>query len=249
MKNDLIAAILATILCVSDPAQLFGDGLIHQLPKDGTWVRFDVTGEGLAPGGEVRATIMGSVTIKSVGQEEVEGTACRWIEIETEMNLQAVRGPRSKRLESFKLLIPEKNLATGQNPLAHAIKGWRKDRTNSVTELDLKNNNVPGFQNLEELLNGGMTKSEKTEGVERKLPARTYKCTHVNGKEESESGDVEIAIQSWLTNEVPFGIVAYRYTKMRKREKESLGGRWMELTFVESGTDAKSTVAPGSKAN
>jgi hypothetical protein len=83
--------------------------------------------------------------------------------------------------------------------------------------------------------------------VELKVPGGIFLCTHVSGKETSETGDTDVAIQTWLTDEAPFGVAAYRHSKMRKKEGESLGGRWMELKLASSGTDAKSSIDP--KAN
>src|ERR1700760_3940299 len=72
----------------------FGQGVICQLPADGTWVRF----EGTYAQVEIRPeTAVGKieidpwkehVTIKSVGSEMAqyhdEDTACRWVEIKIE---------------------------------------------------------------------------------------------------------------------------------------------------------------------
>ncbi len=244
MKTASLATILALTLIMANVSAVVADGLIHQLPKDGSWVQFDMTGEGLSPTGEVTVTIEGTVTVKSVGQEQIDGTDCRWIEIETEMEARRARGIRSRRIEDFKLLIPEKHLTAGQNPRAHVLKAWTKDTRGIVKELDLKSEEARAVQSLDELLNGGLPNPEKIDGAELKAPGGTFKCTHLSGKELSKSGEIDLAIQTWLSDEVPFGVVAYRHTKMRKKGDESLGGRWMELKFAKSGTDAKSTVVP-----
>ncbi len=244
MKTVSVSVILAATLCLAHVRAVIADGLIHQLPKDGSWVRFDATGEGLAPGGEVTVSLKGTVTVKSVGVEEIDGTICRWIEIEAEIEAGGARGPLGRQTEVFKLLIPEKHLVAGQNPRDHVLKAWKKDTKGTDRELDLKGNDARAVQSLDELLNGGLAKSEKSDGVEIKVPGGSFRCTHLNGTELSKAGDIDLAIESWLTDEVPFGVAAYRHSKMRKKEGQSLGGRWMELKFAASGDDAKSAVVP-----
>ena len=247
MKTASITAIAAMALFIAPDSVVVADGLIHQLPKDGSWAQYDVTGEGLTPTGDVRVTVTGKVTVKSVGQEKVDGVDCRWIEIESEMDARSVRGPRSWSTEDYKLLIPEKRLVAGQNPRAHVLKAWMKDTRGFVTEVDLKAEKPSRVDRLDELLNGGLPNPEKRERVELNVPGGIFLCTHVSGKETSESGDTDLAIQTWLTDEAPFGVAAYRHSKMRKKEGESLGGRWMELKLAKSGTDAKSSIDPTAK--
>jgi len=120
---------------------------------------------------------------------------------------------------------------------------WKRDAAGTARELDLKGRNAREVESLDELLNGGLAKSEKSDGVEIKTPGGTFSCTRLDGKESSASGDIDLETQTWLTDKVPFGVAAYRHSKMRKRAGESLGGRWMDLKFSKSGTDAKSAVA------
>lgn len=242
MKTVCGTVLLAACAFVASVAVAVADGMIHGLPADGSWVRFDVTGEGQKPGGEVAVSLKGTLTLKSVGREEVDGSECRWIEFETTLEYQ--RGDRkAEQTELYKLLIPEKYLVTGQNARAHVLKAWKRDAAGATQELDLKGRSAREVESLDELLNGGLAKSEKSEGVEVKTPGGTFPCTHLKGKESSPSGDVDLETQTWLTDKVPFGVAAYRHSKMRKRGDESLGGRWIELKFSKSGTDAKSAVA------
>jgi hypothetical protein len=242
MKSLCGTVLLAAVAFVANVTLAVADGMIHELPADGSWVRFDVTGEGQKPGGEVAVSLKGTLTLKSVGREQVEGIECRWIEFETTMQFQ--RGDRKgEQTELFKLLIPEKYLVTGQNPRAHVLKAWKRDAAGATQELDLKGKNARDVESLDELLHGGLAKSEKSEGIEIKTPGGTFACTRLNGKESSAAGDVDLETQTWLTDKVPFGVAVYRHSKMRNRAGESLGGKWIELKFAESGTGAKSAVA------
>jgi hypothetical protein len=242
MKTVYGSGLLAVLAFVANSAPVAADGMIHDLPADGSWVRFDVIGEGQKPGGEVAVSLKGTLTLKSVGREQAEGIDCRWIEFEMALAFQ--RGDRNgEQTELFKLLIPEKYLATGQNPRAHVVKGWKRDAAGAIQELDLKNRNARDVESLDELLNGGQAKSEKSDGVEINTPGGTFQCTRLNGKESSPSGDIDLEIQTWLTDTVPFGVAAYRHSKMRRRAGESLGGRWIELKYSKSGTGARSAVA------
>src|SRR6516165_9575988 len=115
--RSIIALTTATVFALLAPSAV-ADGLIQQLPSDGSWVRYDVTGEGRSPTGEVGVTHQGTLTLKSVGRETVDGTECRWIETETKIEFTRA-GRNEEFTDVLKLLIPEKFLAADQNPRAH----------------------------------------------------------------------------------------------------------------------------------
>ena len=51
----------ALTLCLQVSAH--AEGLIYQLPDDATWVRFKVSGKGIAPDGTVTVTVEGTQTL------------------------------------------------------------------------------------------------------------------------------------------------------------------------------------------
>lgn len=97
------------------------DGLIHKLPADGSWASYDLQWHGPAPAGGLAVLRKGTMTVSSVGQSVVDADQCRWIEIRStsERDGQEV-------VSVVKMLIPEKYLLAGMNPLGHVVKAWSR---------------------------------------------------------------------------------------------------------------------------
>src|SRR5689334_5145591 len=102
----------------------WADGLIYQLPPDGSWAQFSVKtvatceyelpdGLKLQSGVDLATKVESEsrLTLGSVGQENIEGQECRWIEVAIE--------PTKKQegvydLILLKMLIPVKHLVHGE---------------------------------------------------------------------------------------------------------------------------------------
>lgn len=220
----------------------FADGLIHQLPKDGSWVEYELTGSGLTPTGEVRMTTTGTVTLKSVGQEKVDGKSFRWIELEVAMEAKTTRGLRSRRIDDYKLLIPEDDLAAGKDPLAHVSRLFKKDVRGFVTEHNLNEGAAEKLKGIATWISKPLEKSEQKKGVELKTPGGTFKCTQINGTKAGDSEGVSMDLETWVTDQAPFGVAAYQVKSKRKE-----GSNSFELKLVKTGTGAKSSVVPEEK--
>jgi hypothetical protein len=241
MKPRSITALTVAVALLH--ATLAGaDGLIQRLPGDGTWVRYDVTGEGRNPAGDVAVTLKGTLTLKSVGRETVNGSECRWIETETTVEFKR-RDRNEETTEILKLLIPESFLTADENPRAHVLKAWKKDR-NGVRELDLKGTDAREIEGQDELFHAPISDAKKHEGVEFKAPAGNFQCSHRKATKTSQLGnsDVEFTTEAWLTEKIPFGVAGYRFGKSRSANGTSQGARTMELKVAESGTKAKSAI-------
>ena len=238
-------AFLAAMLFALRPAPACADGLIHRLPPDGSWVQFDVAGEGRGPNGEVRVAMRGTLTVRSVGQDSADGKVCRWIEIETTIEGER-NGQKQQETETWKVLVPEEFLASGQDARAHVVKAFKKNRSGKVHELDVKGKDAQAIESLDEFFHAPLAESRKSEKVELVTPAGTFRCTKVDGKGFSQVGDsgVDVGTQTWLSDEVPFGVAGYRHEKSRSRGGVNIGGRWMELKVAKTGTDAKSALGP-----
>lgn len=101
-----------------------GDGLIFQLPPDGTFCKYAVTmeGEGGAEGEKAKELPRfkmaneGTMTISSVGEVTRSQQKCRWIELKSDIP----KGQGYKKLV-LKMLIPEDQLTRGKDPLSHCV--------------------------------------------------------------------------------------------------------------------------------
>jgi desulfoferrodoxin (superoxide reductase-like protein) len=137
-------ALCAMVLAAVGVPVAFADGLIWQLPPDGTTVEFKgdchaefkrVLSKEVAdtlPPKEIekverlqKVTFQATVTVSSVGQVTRAEQKCRWIELATGENV-------------LKILVPEKFLTRGEDPLDHAVLTFFNpkgvDRTKSPLE-------------------------------------------------------------------------------------------------------------------
>ena len=116
------------ILLLAATSKVAADGLITQLPDDGSWAEFELKLT-LTENGEKREP-SAFLRLSSVGHDEHQGAKCRWIE------LQLSRIEPSQPDEVSKILVPEESLKSGKVTVANMIRGWRKPADEEATELD-----------------------------------------------------------------------------------------------------------------
>lgn len=160
MRHLGSAAACVLTLCLSTTG--YADGLIHQLPPDGSWARFEVSGNAVAPDGTERVTIEGTQTIRSVGSAAVDDQPCRWIELESEMAFKRSDGRGGKMNDVFKLLIPEKYLTRGQNPRDHVLKAYKRSSAQALRELDLTGQDQREIRGLDEVFHAPLEQTYVT---------------------------------------------------------------------------------------
>ncbi len=235
------------VLCGLLPTAVLADGLIYQLPADGTWARFDLDTKGTGPGGK-ESTLIGSLTLSSVGTAEVDGEACRWIEIGAEGKLDDQTFTDIK-----KLLIPEKHLGNGKDPLEHLLKVWVKQSTVADGTLrqieDLKGTGARQLARLRLFLPGPFKTSEKLDkvAVESKLEKLEYEGLTAHEKTDHPGNlSLDSTYIIRLHPTAPFGVVTYENTTKVERGGQSEGTVTMKLKLVDFGKDAKSAL-PDSK--
>jgi RNase P/RNase MRP subunit p29 len=117
MRRQRVGLAVLTCLLAGAPAR--ADGLVFQLPPDGTWARYTMKTEatfGLKGRAPQKVTIDGTLTLSSVGELLRNEQKCRWLELKVESQGQGVH---PKLL--LKLLIPEDYLRRGHDPLSHAV--------------------------------------------------------------------------------------------------------------------------------
>ncbi len=234
--RKLSSWMIIMLLAVASPTSR-AEGLLYQLPEDGSWARYEMQGTGIGADGQVRTTVAGTITLGSVGRMTSNGQDCRWLEIATTTTL----GDQQFN-EVYKLLIPEKRLKQGENPLDHVLKAWRKDARVSdgvPQQLDLA-----AVRSLDELLRGpapDVTKlsAEPTESKLGKQPCEGFK-----GREVVKAGSVEteFSYEVRIHRDSPFGVVTFRYEKARQRDGQSLGARRGAFKLADFGTGAKSAL-------
>lgn len=224
------------------PSFLQADGLIRQLPKDGTWVEYEMDAN-IGNGDQVRHE-KGTLRIASVGQAEKDGQPCRWIEFvfATETVGEKSPGSKAETKEIMKVLIPEKYLAKGETPLDHLVEVWIGRNPGVASKVkkpgDIEDDPLP-------LLLAGPLKNAKSlpkEEIESKLGKKS--C-------EGESGVLDLSspqgssfhfdIERQLHPDAPFGVVTEKMSgesaKTSKREKLTI--KWT-LKLIDFGDQATS---------
>ena len=228
----LISTMVTAIVLALAVSAARADGLIHQLPADGHWVRFDL--KMVRQRGENERIGTGTMQISSVGQVKENGEPCRWIEFK--MNTK--KGEREDRIVA-KVLIPEKHLQRGATPIDHLVRGWIKlgDRdTQALTAT--QRGPLPVF------LGGPLKDAKKLEAevVDGKLGK--LKCAGVTGRTAfKEGGDEATAdVTTRLNKKAPFGVVTCSMKYMGGGGQSGT----LDLTLADVGTDAK-TELPDAK--
>jgi hypothetical protein len=165
-----------------------------------------------------KITTEGTLTLASVGQEKVQGEACRWIEMVFEPK-QPGKGGATKSV--FKALIPEKHLRKGGDPLGHWVKGWAKLGDQEPQRLTKEMLSNPAHM-LNLLVSNPLqdTKALEKKVIETKLGKLT--CTGLSGslrlkgaavrREDGKvtTGDVKVRVRNHFHDKAPFGVASSR---------------------------------------
>lgn len=230
------------VLVVASAASARADGLIYQLPKDGTWVRYDMELVEKERGGD--DLVKASFVVASVGTAKEGGQPCRWIEFRMTMH----RGGR-EHTELYKVLVPEKHLTRGGSPIDHVIRAWKglggdgMDYTaREIDEPESARDPLPAF------LAGPPKDGKKLdpEVVETKLGK--LKCEGLTGSFTfgDDAAEARITYTTRLHEKSPFGVVTcsmdYEVSRGGRIHEEGT----IKFTFAESGTGAESKI-PESK--
>lgn len=261
----LLTLIFAGIACFSGTLAS-AQGVVCQLPDDGSWVRF----EGTYAQQEIRPeTAAGKVeiepwkehvTIKSVGAETAEYRGnqipCRWIEVKIERG--RVRDGKIDTgltgLEIYKVLIPETaiikdNLDSDGVPVSFIplVKGFRK-----MGKTDAKPLAEPALQLYPlGILIGYYRELELTaEDVNPEAGVGAIKANQWKGQITIERPNSRTIQEStiWKSSEIPFGVARWT-AKLVRQVKDDQSPRddfkpvsqvTIEMIAQETGTDAKS---------
>lgn len=215
MRN--LSLILTTAILTQFPAvsALQADGIIHNLPQDGSWVEYFVEGKETDANDpkDVKGGT-GKLKISSVGTEAVDGEPCRWLEIQG-----SLKDDNRTQEERFvlKLLIPEKHLKKGENPRERILRGWERvslgDGDGDAVKLDTAD---PGHLAwvLDILLAGPGTKTKQVEPKTIRFQKGAIECPGVTAsfsypmKVRDEVRKMPGIVTTRFHETVPFGVAA-----------------------------------------
>jgi hypothetical protein len=225
---------MITGVCVLGPGIARADGLLYQLPEDGSWVRFDAPYTFKVAGREKPGKGTGSITMASVGTAREGSEPCRWIEFKMQLKDSGMEHTLIR-----KLLIPEKYLKKGENATEHVVRGWAKFNDEDVQRAVPVHGRWPAFL-------AGPFKDEKKldqQLVESKLGA--LRCEGVTGWIEYKEGDVhmKVTFETRLHEKAPFGVVSCRMQFEMKRDGKVLQTVDATAKLTDFGKDATTALS------
>ncbi len=225
-ETVMLRSTLAAAFCVLAPLSASADGLLYQLPKDGTAAHFDIS---VAFEGLDRPTT-GTLVMSSVGAETIDGKMCRWIEL----HMSVTDGKRSQD-KVAKLLIPEAELQAGKSPLDHVVRAWRREQADGETVAfgDPKHTGTP----IPAFLTGPLKEPGKGDDQTVEVGDRELKCTTLTGRETYGEGDSALVTQFTVarTDDAPFGVAKLELQIDAFGKKGTI-----DLVLVKTSTNAKS---------
>jgi hypothetical protein len=227
--HRLIACVL--VLSMNSPA-LRADGLIYQLPEDGTSVRYNLEMKVGRDGMEKSAG--GYLAVSSVGKEKVNDEPCRWIEFKMVFDVDG-----KERTIIAKTLIPEKALKRGENAGAHMVRGWLKQREEAEELKDLQS---PSAGPLPAFLAGAADDAKQLDKKSIDSKLGKLDCAGVVGTHKFQQGQENVTIkqETRLHDKAPFGVVTSRMEFRVERDGMARETGIMTLTVLEVTQGAKS---------
>jgi hypothetical protein len=209
-----------------------GDGLVYQLPADGSFVvyQFELASD-------KKEKFGGLLKLSSVGQTTVKGESCRWLELRL-----VETGKDRKRFLLVKVLVPEKRLKKGETPIDHVLKAWRGDENGKSDPIRDVKTSLPG--SMAAFLTGPLIQEKKLPATVLKTILGKLECEGITGLIREKQGEesVETIVENRLHKKSPFGVVTSRMQMTAKKGNETLGSVVITLNLKEIGAGAKSEI-------
>ncbi|NQU22763.1 MAG: hypothetical protein HQ567_15910 [Candidatus Nealsonbacteria bacterium] len=232
MKTPFYFAAVVVLALTTSSAR--PDGLIYQLPKDGTWVSYDM--DATVEMGEHKETMKGSLRLASVGKTTEQDKPCRWIEVAFEAR---AGNQRQMPKITVKALIPEEHLGKGKAPLDHVIRAWIRRAESDPKELEDPKNFDKGP--LPMVLAPPSKDAKQLEEKTVDSDLGELSCPGVTGTTKFKAREtIDVTLETRLHPKSPFGVVAARWDINVSTEGETQPALTMNLKLSGRGDDAKS---------
>ena len=205
--RSVLAGIVSFAVVAIGSTIVEAQGLIHQLPPDGTSVRFHIAVTQKSGDGQSN-NVAAELDVRSVGVAKTDAGNLRWIEL-------SLRLPNQTHL--LKLAIPESHFGKTEDPFAHIKRAWLKRDNGEVEQVEPERARravavflLPHFEGLA---------GDKTETLDTKLGK--LECTIRDGKAAATIDDtsVESTGKFWINPKAPLG-----WAQLELRRKTTRGG-------------------------
>jgi hypothetical protein len=231
--------LVAFLLLVLSAALAKADGLLYQLPKDGSWATYDADMQAKGgPNGETM-NAKGTLTLASVEQVTENGQPCRWIEVQFKLTM-AMGEHKSEKIETYKVLIPEKYLAKGESPLEHVVRAWMQRGDGEPQKLTNPGDIDRGPLPL--ILSAPWKDAKQLDKAEVDCKLGKVVCEGAQGAQEFKNKQgkvIKCRFENRLHATSPFGVATSRWTMELPDMAKDAEMKW-EMRLADFGDDAKS---------
>lgn len=220
--------ILGVLVCCCTIELRADDAPPAPLPKSGSWARYHVS---VTAGGQ---DISGKFTLKVLGEEQVNGADCRWVEFKSSVQVEG-----REEAGVSKILLPSKRLLSGDDPASHVARGWMQQNKDEPRAFPSE----PIVTALLALFLPG--RAGGLQDVKALESERTVDCQQGRLVCKGTTGTREVQIQTtkikltetfWLNEKVPFGAAAFEIAA----EVNEAAVAKAQLTLEEIGAGAES---------
>ncbi|MBW3540505.1 MAG: hypothetical protein KY476_09550 [Planctomycetes bacterium] len=233
-------ALAAIALMAACSSALQADGLVWQLPEDGSWVEYEATGTQLEP--EEKKISTGKLLLRSVGTVMEGGEKNRWLELEFTVKL--VGDDDRMHHAVYKYLIPEKHLGKGKSPIENVVRSWFQVHGRDQEPREISNAVTRDGEAIVPYLGPPLLDARQTEEKRRiEHQKGTVDAIAVRGQQKAlaEKQRHLKGVTIWLAEEIPFGVAAMDSYVEVSREGEEYRFK-AELVVHDFGTGAKSAL-------
>ena len=211
------------------PACASADGLIRTLPKDGAWVSY----HGTLKGGSTEQS--GKLILRSVGKVVENNQPLRWIELDM---VDPTRDGGGRTI--YKMLIAEKELKAGVDPVDHIVRAWIKQGKDDAKQIADPSTLDRGFVGL--YLHGPVEKEKQLSPIREFLYQRGKLTGRARvGRRKINLKNLKGTLDStvWPHKDVPFGVAGLQVIFGTEDNPKAIHVEFMVNDF---GTDAKSAL-------
>lgn len=243
---------LAALFVVCTAVVVGGEDRPRELPKDGSWVRWQCEYR-LQEGKPIDFV----VTLSLVGSAVEDDQPCRWLEVKQEFRIE---GEVAARVGVEKILVPEEKLLNDERPLDYVRRLVIRRRDGTIQSIEGKD--IPDRVSLASwqeflLWAPGMRKGTSVEAdqskdvkyqqgslarSEARSGSRTYRhdAFPESGKVEGKN---EIKYTIWQHPELPLGFAEAHIAGRRFLRGSNVGDWVKEYRLQDFGMDAKTELA------
>lgn len=243
MSRRILSLLFVLGALLLPAASASAQGLLWNLPADGSWVRYEGTYKQVdfrpnATEGDIALEWIQHLTIKSVGSETAEFKGekipCRWIELKVVTGRASEAGvdPGPVGARIFKVLVPErrvvgKTVDDGKIPVSFidVVKGYRKYGDGEVKPIEAKALQV--YPLIALVMHYQKVEPDGADPVDPQIPlgavqTRKFKAS---SKVESPTSRTTSEAQMWLTvpeeKKIPFGLAKWTIKTTREAKDSS----------------------------